>query len=354
MTCTADRIKGERRKKTQFAFRPIFPVALFLAGATGLSRAQAPVAPADPWPHQTQLTGAAVTVYQPQVDAWDGNQIQVRAAVAIKPTGAHGGLQRRNHPEAAGVKSPTFPVRNDPPCIIVSNTPSILIPIDGAPIVKPLPDESRFKRVINTRALILRGGTGDSYYLHVYDGWLSSSSLDGPWTQASRTPFGMSDAAKGLAASGSVDMLTGSGAPKPALANGVPTIYVSQVPTELIVFKGNPAFVPSNALPADFARIPLNSPAAVVLASVAGTPQAQEAVIANAIPQTATVPLTNGPSFVPVFDGAPQFQPIAGTPLSNTTNASVPIRVISAVRRRRPPCRRPAPPRCRPRPRLRS
>jgi hypothetical protein len=32
--------------------------------------------------------------------------------------------------------------------------------------------------------------------------------------------------------------------PKPSLANGVPTIYTSQAPTELIVFKGEPDFVP--------------------------------------------------------------------------------------------------------------
>jgi hypothetical protein len=80
-----------------------------------------------------------------------------------------------------------------------------------------------------------------------------------------------------------------------------------------------------SALPRDFARIPLNSPAAIVLASVACTPQAQEAVIANSVPQTATVPLANGPAFAPSFDGAPRFQPIVGTPLSATTNPPVPV-----------------------------
>ena len=126
----------------------------------------------------------------------------------------------------------------------------------------------------------------------------------------------------------------------------MPTIYTSQVPTELIVFKGQPDFVPivgtqllwasnttsdvlintannnyyvllagrwftaarltgpwtfvaSNALPPDFARIPPHSLAGAVLPTVAGTPQAQEAVIENSIPQTATVPLKNGPKFTP-------------------------------------------------------
>ena len=74
--------------------------------------------------------------------------------------------------------------------------------------------------------------------------------------------------------------------------------------------------LPSNALPPDFAQIPPTSLAGAVLPSVAGTPQAQEAAIANTIPQTATVPLKNGPKFTPSFDGPPQYSPIPGTPLT--------------------------------------
>ena len=49
-----------------------------------------------------------------------------------------------------------------------------------------------------------------------------------------------------LSKTGIVDLLDGGpkANPKPSLANGVPTIYTSQVPTELIVFKGQPDFVP--------------------------------------------------------------------------------------------------------------
>ena len=53
-----------------------------------------------------------------------------------------------------------------------------------------------------------------------------------------------------------------------------------------------------------------------MLPTVAGTPQAQDAVIENSIPQTATVPLKNGPNFTPNFDGPPQFAPMPGTSLS--------------------------------------
>ena len=71
-------------------------VFAMLVGAGGLglhahSFAQAPASaaalPADPWPRDISLSDAALLVYQPQVDKWEGNRIDFRAAVAIKPTG---------------------------------------------------------------------------------------------------------------------------------------------------------------------------------------------------------------------------------------------------------------------------
>ncbi|MEI6547506.1 MAG: hypothetical protein WCN85_10870, partial [Burkholderiales bacterium] len=406
---------------------------LLASACYGTALAQPAGAPSAPWPRATQLSGgAAMLVYQPQVDAWDGNQMQLRAAVSVKPAGSQAqvfgvvlatartavdraartvlmndvevtkidfpslpdrgaayGAELKTKAigsvrtlsldkveaslKATGVKAPSFPVQNNPPRIIASTSPAILVPIDGPAAIRPLPDDTRFKRVINTRALILQSGGGDTFFLHVYDGWLTAQTLDGPWQVARSTPLGIDSVAKKLAASGLVDLLDGgpTANPKPALARGVPTIYTSSVPTELIVFKGQPNYVPvagtllwatntgadvfidsasnntylllsgrwfrsvgmngpwtfvaSNALPPDFARIPTSSPAGIVLASVAGTPQAQEAVIANSIPQTATVPLRGGPGFMPSFDGAPQFQPIVGTPLLAATNGSVPV-----------------------------
>ncbi len=160
--------------------------------------------------------------------------------------------------------------------------------------------------------------------------------------------------------------------PKPSLAAGAPAIYTTQVPTELIVFNGTPDFVPivgtallwasnttsdvlrdstsndyyvllagrwfrasalngqwtsvaSNALPPDFAKIPPGSLAGAVLMTVAGTPQAQQALNENSIAQTAQVPRRNGPKFAPKFDGAPQYGPIAGTSLKYVINASAPV-----------------------------
>jgi len=88
-------------------------------------------------------------------------------------------------------------------------------------------------------------------------------------------------------------------------------------------------FVASNALPAGFKDIPSSSLAGAVLPTVAGTPQAQEAIIANSIPQTATVPLKNGPRFTPNFDGPPKYAPIQGTALSYVVNSSEPVIQVS-------------------------
>ena len=248
--------------------------AAWTAATAGLAFAQ--VAPADPWPRQVKLANGAVLVYQPQVEAWDGNQIKVRAAVALQGTGSEPtvfgsifatartqvdkvartvvfsdiAITKSSFPtlhdqgaalmadlgpklaanvrtisldrveaslKAAGVKPPSFPVKNDPPRIIVSYSTAILVPIDGPPKILPVPGDTRVKRVINTHALILQGGMGDDFYLHVYDGWLTAPKLDGSVDAARRTPIGMDDVAKKLAASGIVDMLDGgpNANPKP-------------------------------------------------------------------------------------------------------------------------------------------
>ena len=400
--------------------------------------ASAPVPPdPDPWPRQLQLSNAMLTVYQPQVESWQGNQLAFRAAVAAKAQGANTEtfgviwgsartevdrvarqvtleelrLTRSNFPTlpdngaaylselqqpfqgaartialdrleaslaASGTAPPGgVPVQNDPPQIFVSNSPALLVPIDGRPVLRSVPN-TQFERVINTRVLILRAQGSGTYYLHVYDGWLSASTVEGPWSQITASPSGLDDVGQQLAESGQVDLLDGGNAqPKPALSDGVPTIYVSYVPAELLVFKGPPDFQPitgtsllwatnttadvlvntadnrtyvllsgrwynapslngpwsyvaSTSLPADFRNIPASSPAAVVLVAVAGTPQAQEAVIENSIPQTATIQRVNGPTFSPVFDGSPQFLPISGTPLQYVVNSPTPIIGVDA------------------------
>ena len=394
--------------------------------------AKAPI-PADAWPRQINLSGAAVLVYAPQVTGWVDGRIDFRSAVAIKPAGARGetfgvvtatartrvdrvtrlvsfdGIRITNSDfpalpdrgagyaaelqaqlatvsrtitldrlqaslHASGFAAPTVAVQNDPPRVIVSTTPAILVPIAGAPVWKPVPGAASFQRLINTRALMLKSASEPQIFMKVYDGWLMANALDGPWTQPFIPPAGIDAVAKQVAATGVVDVLDGGprANPRPSLAQGIPAVYTSQVPAELVVFEGAPEFAPivgtglmwatnttgdvlrvgaagdyyvllagrwfrsaaltgpwsfvaSNALPPDFAKIPPTSLAGAVLSTVAGTPQAQEAAIEIAIPQTATVPLKNGPTFTATYDGAAQFVPVPGTSLSRASNSRVPV-----------------------------
>jgi len=65
------------------------PWAGSLALAQAATSAQATGSlPADPWPRDVSVRNAAVLVYQPQVNSWVGNQIDMRMALALKPAGA--------------------------------------------------------------------------------------------------------------------------------------------------------------------------------------------------------------------------------------------------------------------------
>lgn len=385
--------------------------------------------PADPWPRKIQVGDQTLTVYQPQVESWSGNQIAFRAAVAVKPPGqgeeVFGVVQAQSHTQvdrvqreviledlkivkaqfptlptegeeltkafgsavrvvpldrleaslaAAGVTPPSgLAVRNTPPRIIVSDRPAVLVPIQGTAIWKPVPGAD-LPRVINTRAVILASEAGGPYYLHLLDGWVTAQTLAGPWTRPEIMPAGLDAVAIQLAASGEADLFNGSPSTPTLdlLAAGLPTVYVSETPAELLVFKGQPDLVPiegtallwannttadvivdtadgsyyvlmagrwfkaaslsgpwtyvsSKTLPADFARIPSKSLAGVVLATVAGTPQAREAVIANSIPQTATVPLKGGPSFTLKTDGPATVGLLKGTDLEYVVNSETPV-----------------------------
>jgi hypothetical protein len=274
-------------------------------------------------------------------------------------------------------KHPTIHVRNDSPRILFSTTPAVLVLIDGQPVLRPAPDTALL-RIINTRALLLFDPRGPRYYLSVAGHWMTAGDLPGAWAQRSDIPGSIAlalERAKDAASRANlVDLLDTAGTPitDEVAQGGTPTIYVSTVPSELIQTKGpvelapipgthllevtnstsdvfvntvdqlyyvllsgrwykghslehGPwAFVSAKDLPPDFAQIPENHPKGTVLASVAGTPESQEAVIANEIPQTATVQRSAAQLTVS-YDGAPQWVSIPGTSLAYASNAATPV-----------------------------
>ena len=271
-------------------------------------------------------------------------------------------------------------VNNAPPKIIFSDQPAILVAIDGPPAYRPVPG-TELERVINTHALLLKDRAG-RFYLHVLDSYMEAPALDGPWKITGQSPAGAAIAEKLAQTSSSpVDLLAG----QPDLETGkipslqsatAPVIYTTTTPAELITFNSRPdfvpivgthllyaanttgnvfklltdqqtyvliagrwfraptlkgpwQFVPGNELTSDFTSIPDNSPKENVKASVPGTPQATEALIANSIPQGTEVTRTN-PMPDPQIDGPPQLEPIAGTPLNYVANSATPIIEVDA------------------------
>ena len=63
--------------------------------------------------------------------------------------------------------------------------------------------------------------------------------------------------------------------------------------------------------------------------SVPGTPEAEETVIANSIPQTSTVKRSEA-KLETAYDGDPLFEPIAGTPLQYAVNSPAPVIRVDA------------------------
>ena len=412
-------------------------------GALAQSRSQPAPAQAtpDPWPRTLTQQGATYALYQPQVDSWDSGNLQAHAAVSVVPPSskepvfgvieitAKTEIDRASRtvyfreikvtqatfpsaPQSAAQyqqrfqtllstgrstmsldrleaqlaigsaekKARTVPVKNDPPAIVFSPQSAILVPVDGAPVWRPVPGTG-LQRLFNARALLLWDAASNLLFLHLFDGFVQASSFSGPWTVVQNVPPDVSSTAASLAKAGIVDLMAGPRDEKdtkasPSLNNGVPQIVVSTVPTELVVTEGAVDWVPventalvyvknttgnvflnlrdqrtyvlvtgrwfrggyltgpweyvaGSDLPPDFAKIPDQSPKENVKASVPGTPQARAAVIANEIPQMATVDRSKA-RFIPVIDGPPDLRPIPDTPLSYMFNSPAPIIMVSA------------------------
>ena len=257
---------------------------------------------------------------------------------------------------------PTVNLRNDPPFIFVSYSPAILLGVDGEPVFSDI-SGTDLKYVVNTTWPLLSDKTKSMFYLLVNNIWMSSGDLHGPWGRIATLPKEFNK----LPASGRFGDVKKM-VPPPSLSSPIiPQVFYSAVPSEVILFDGQPKYteIPgtqlvyanntdspvfvysatqtyyylaagrwfsapkltgpwtfaSMELPADFARIPLSSPASAILASVPGTTQAKDAVLIAQIPTTMTLDPVKAAAQANVsYTGNPSFAPIEGTSLQYATN----------------------------------
>ena len=392
------------------------------------------------WPRQFDNGGYHFELFQPQITAWDNLTVQSRLAIAVTPTGAAapiygilglsaGTLVDKQDgvvylqqitiqsldlpgdaaqvaairqaltpslPQVAGAMSIAElqgalrvnqalsqgqgagqPVRNTPPTFFYSESPGLLVLLDGAPAMRNF--SAPFLRAVNTTALLMMNQSTGLWYLRAFGGWMTAKAATGPWSPlgadaAGSGPGSLSasldaalTAAKQLGtldlfdpqpntpppagpvpvfvSEGPAELIETQGPPAPAPIPGTGLLYVTNTQSQILVdpststyyvlvsgrwfstpslSAGPWTFVPGSKLPPDFAKIPPDAPSGAALVSVPGTTQAQDAAIGNSIPQTAVVSRST-PNLQVTYQGPPQFQPISGTQLLSAVNTATPV-----------------------------
>jgi hypothetical protein len=377
------------------------------------------------WPVEIDAEGGwVVTLYQPQVDGLEGNDLNTRAAVSVTgpgvPEPVFGAVwivarlevdRDRRMVSISDVQVPDvrFPeaseegkrelaellereipswdleisvdrlvaslkmlddkpsvggLKHDPPTIMWSTEPAVLVSIDGEPKIEELPGQTgqkyKAKYVVNTPFPILFDTRGKLFYLFGGgDVWFRAREVMGPWEFSRAVPAtikylipeeerfketsvdSVEDLPKIIVVTEPSELIQFAGEPEWAELEGLDLAYVSnsngnvlldtETRTYYVVLsgrwyrtrvpeEGSWEFVPPDELPERFSRIPADSAVGGVLVHVAGTREAREAVLDAQIPETAAV--KRDATIWVRYDGQPRFNPIEGTELEYAVNTS--------------------------------
>lgn len=266
-----------------------------------------------------------------------------------------------------GTQAGAQALRNTPPKFIYVDRPAILISIDGEPRLRAV-GNTGLERVVNTPFPVVFDRASKRYYFYGSSAWFATNDLkQGRWSPVTQPPANVAALFSGEQA-GSTGQGDGAAPPLTAEQLRRARILVATEPTELISTDGRPAlqplvgselltvsntdsdlffdvpgqawyivvsgrwyrareltgdwdFVESDRLPASFAKIPPSSPKGDALAYVAGTDEANDAVLDAAIPQVAAVDRGSA-RFSATYDGTPRFEPIPRTGLRYAVNTS--------------------------------
>ena len=256
-----------------------------------------------------------------------------------------------------------------PPKIIYRERPAVLVRIDGKPILTNVEGTS-LKRVVNTPYFIVQDLSAGKYFLRGGDIWYSAMKINGPWRQTAAPTNSVADLSDQMKSveesfedSTANDIVSRTGKVPEIIVSTEPTELISTdgpmqlIPiqgTDLLYVRNTPSrlfleiksqqryilisgrwytakeitgpwnFIASDKLPEDFKNIPPGSERDDVLASVAGTIPAKEAVFDAQIPQMAEVDRTQATSQVE-YDGDPQFEPIENTDMDYAVNTSTAV-----------------------------
>ncbi len=292
---------------------------------------------------------------------------------------AQGGWPRNTPVNDTGrsVQQTNEALNNDPPPIYYRDKPSVLLFIDGDPIMT-VDEELRMYRVLNTPHLIIKNHHDNRYYLYWDKYWYVSDSatynysvlkmqpeviklIDSLVKRRQRTALKMKMPPK-------TKPLAGMQSAKPTLR---PQVIVTMQPAELIQTRGKPlyssipgtslqyaanstndifkdsasllyyvllsgrwyragslegpwTFNPADKLPADFSKIPAGSARAGVLFHVAGTDSARKAIAEASTPRVSRVNRRTAQPVV-LYDGGAEFSSFSNTGLFVSENSNIPV-----------------------------
>ena len=249
-------------------------------------------------------------------------------------------------------------LNNAPPKLVFTDELAVLLLFDGKPDFKGI-DNSHYQRAINTPLAVAKDTRTQTFYLFSGSLWYSASNALGPWGITTDPPGDL------------VALMPKSDDKAPPK---IPTIVTATEPTELIATDGKPnwislvggellyvdntetpwlrdlangnmylllsgrwyrsksthgewTFVRGDELPRSFQKIPPGSDIGGLRTSVAGTEEADRAVVDAQIPQTAAIKRSAAKLEVK-FDGAPEFQAIKGTDVAYALNTDTQVLLI--------------------------
>lgn len=258
------------------------------------------------------------------------------------------------------VKTRQTAVSLDPPPILFSTQPAVLVIIDGQPVRVDL-EETNLQKIVNTNWDLFFDKKGKRYYLRDGMAWLTAAELNDNWMAAVKLPKDFSK----LPDRYEYKEIRQAAA-NPEKSAETKLVFVVYKPSELIVTAGEPALqsisnthlqwvsntdsdlffdteshqfffltsgrwfkttdlksgqwaAATTSLPNDLKKIPADHPAGHVLAAVPGTRQAEDAILNASIPQIATIDRLNAKAEVQ-YVGDPKFELIPGTKVSYATN----------------------------------
>jgi len=167
-----------------------------------------------------------VQFLEADVPLWDLSISLTRLKASLQP--AQGG--------------PDADYRNDPPRIIVADSPAILLLLDGEPRRQEA-GSGGLQKVVNTALPAIFDPKSKQYWFYGSSVWFSTNDLlHGSWSSTDKAPSNVADLVKDTETLDSAQNDAGKAAPPSQLRAA--RIIVATEPTELIVTQGAPRYSP--------------------------------------------------------------------------------------------------------------